>query len=383
MIVIKWAKSIPRSAATLKAGAGKSYLVQFIIAALGLNPQTDVCFAAPTGKAAQVLKKRGNPNAMTLHKLLYKARQNKSGQYRFVPRIELENEYKLIIVDEVSMVPPNIWKQLLKHRIPVIALGDIGQLPPVSPDGDNGVLANPHVTLTQIMRQGEGNEIIDFATYIRQGSNARYYKGRNQQVMVISQQELTTGHYLWANQILCAKNDTRIQGNLMKRQLLGRDADKPNQEDLIISLKNHWNFASINGEPLINGSIGKILDYEVTTVHYPSYIYSEPYQLMLADLETEDGDIFKGVPIDYNCLLTGNKTLTDKQEMLLKKEKEYEIPFEMNYSYFATVWKFQGDQANKVLLFEENFPFDADTHRRYMYTGATRAVEKLVVVTNK
>ena len=55
-------------------GTGKSTLVKFIISALGndgINPDTDVCYTAYTGKAAEVLRKKGNPNAMTLHKLLY------------------------------------------------------------------------------------------------------------------------------------------------------------------------------------------------------------------------------------------------------------------------------------------------------------------------
>ena len=56
------------------AGTGKSTLVKFIIAALGscgIDPDVDVCYAAFTGKAAQVLMKKGNLNVSTLHKLLF------------------------------------------------------------------------------------------------------------------------------------------------------------------------------------------------------------------------------------------------------------------------------------------------------------------------
>ena len=41
------------------AGSGKSTLVQFIIQALGIPP-FDVCYIAYTGKAALVLKEKGN-----------------------------------------------------------------------------------------------------------------------------------------------------------------------------------------------------------------------------------------------------------------------------------------------------------------------------------
>lgn len=365
------------------AGSGKTSTLKFIIAALGLNPDTDVCFACPTGKAAQVLKRKGNPNAMTLHKLLYYASQDKkTGKYSFKPRKSIDH-YKLICVDEISMVPAQIWRQLLTHRIPVLALGDDAQLPPpVSSTEDNGVLATPHARLTEIMRQAEGNEIIDLATHIRLGNPLSTYKCLNQQVQIISKNDLVTGHYTWADQILCATNKTRIEGNKLKRQILGFNPDKPCIDDSIISLKNHWDFMSDNEEPLINGSIGKILDYEVTNFHFPRYIYDGIYQLMLADIEMEDGDIFREVPIDYQCLITGKKTLSDKQEAQLKNNKKLDmsLPFEMNYSYFCTCHRAQGDEWSKVLVFEENFPFEKNMHQRWVYTACTRAASRLVIV---
>ena len=60
------------------AGTGKSTLIKFIIAALGLAPE-QVCYVAYTGKAAQVLKQKGCPNPITAHKLLYKAKPMPNG----------------------------------------------------------------------------------------------------------------------------------------------------------------------------------------------------------------------------------------------------------------------------------------------------------------
>ena len=37
------------------AGSGKSTLIKFIISALGVNPEEEVCYVAFTGKAATVL----------------------------------------------------------------------------------------------------------------------------------------------------------------------------------------------------------------------------------------------------------------------------------------------------------------------------------------
>lgn len=380
--VERFARNEPYTVLAGPAGSGKSATLKFIISALGLDPEEDVCYATPTGKAAQVLKKRGNPNAMTLHKLLYKAQQDKNGKYFFVPRDELEVFSQLICVDEVSMVDSRIWNQLLRHHIPVLAMGDHHQLPSLFPEYDPKVLEHPHAVLTEIMRQEKGNEIIDLATHVRFGNPISTYNCREEQVKIISYNDLVTGHYTWADQILCATNETRSWGNILKREILGFDPNRPCEGDSIISLKNHWDFLSTNEEPLINGSIGKILDYEINSIYLPRYIYEGRYNLMIADIQMDDGEIFRNVPIDYDCLMTGKKTLNDKQEMQLRKSKKWEmdVPFEMNFSYFATVWKYQGDQADKILLFEEGFPFDKETHRRYLYTGITRAVQKCVIV---
>lgn len=52
------------------AGTGKSTLVKFIIAAMGVK-EDNVRYIAYTGKAANVLKNKGCAGAMTAHKLLY------------------------------------------------------------------------------------------------------------------------------------------------------------------------------------------------------------------------------------------------------------------------------------------------------------------------
>jgi len=40
-------------------------------------------------------------------------------------------DVKLIIVDEASMVNYDIWQDLLSFNLPILAIGDHGQLPPI------------------------------------------------------------------------------------------------------------------------------------------------------------------------------------------------------------------------------------------------------------
>ena len=77
------------------AGSGKTTLVQFIIEALGVD-LNEVAYAAFTGKAAEVLRQKGCPNACTVHKLLYKARPLSNGKFVFTKRDVLD--YKVVVV---------------------------------------------------------------------------------------------------------------------------------------------------------------------------------------------------------------------------------------------------------------------------------------------
>lgn len=85
-------------------------------------PPERVAYITPTGKAAEVLRKNGNPNAMTAHKLLYYSKKKSDGSFEFKPRESID--YDIIVVDEVSMININIWNRLLSHNKYIIASGD-------------------------------------------------------------------------------------------------------------------------------------------------------------------------------------------------------------------------------------------------------------------
>ena len=110
------------------AGTGKSTLVKFIIEAIDVE-SSKVAYASYTGKAAEVLRKKGNPNAMTLHRLLYDSFPREGGGF-FKKRKEYL-EYSIVVVDEVSMVPKTMINLLMKHKVYILFLGDPFQLPQI------------------------------------------------------------------------------------------------------------------------------------------------------------------------------------------------------------------------------------------------------------
>lgn len=363
------------------AGSGKSTLVKFIISALQI-PEDEVCYVAYTGKAATVLQQKGCPNAMTAHKLLYWASPTPSGKFIFKPKVKFEEYYQIIVVDEISMLPKTMWELLLRHRIYILALGDPEQLPPVDKDEDNHVLDTPHVFLDEIMRQAQESEIIRLSMHVREGNPVETFAAAGEQVKIFSPREIVGGMYGWADQILCATNAKRVEINNFVRSQKGYPLGEPQIGDKIISLRNHWDITSQTGDwALTNGTIGVINNFTVDKVSFPFYIGADPIDYMRTEIDLEDNDKFLGIPIDYKCLATGQLSLTSKQIYLINKNDNLpDAPYEFAYAYAITTHKAQGSEWDKVLVFEEGFPFVKDEHRRWLYTAVTRAKEKLVLI---
>lgn len=304
-----------------------------------------------------------------------------NGTYKFVPRTFLEKPYKVIVVDEISMLPKSMWDLLLSHNIYILAAGDPGQLSPVDKNSDNHVLDNPHIFLNEIMRQAQDSEIIRLSMWIRDGKPLSNFPCQDEQVKLFSKTEVVSGMYDWADQILCATNSKRNEINSFIRKQKGYGIE-PEAGDKIISLRNHWDYFSSTGSwALTNGSIGTIGYFYTEEYNLPRYISSNPVKYMFTDIELEDGDKFNMTPIDYLSLTTGIPALDNRQSYLLSKNNNYPMPpFDFAYAYAITVHKAQGSEWDKVLVCEESFPFDSEEHIKWLYTAITRAKEKLVII---
>jgi exodeoxyribonuclease-5 len=242
------------------AGSGKSTIIRYAVDALGV-PEEKVAYVAYTGKAANVLKNKGCVNSTTAHKLLYYARQTKNGNFVFTPKKTLDEDYEVLVVDEVSMLPQEMWYQLISHGVYVIAAGDPGQLSPPK-DETNTVLEQPHVFLDEILRQAQESAIIRLSMHVREGKDFRTFESVPGEVKIIPHKYLFHQEderlcQLQASQILCGTNAIRFEINANVRKMLGK-GEEPDPDDKIIGLKNHWTKASTDGNALTNGAIGTI-----------------------------------------------------------------------------------------------------------------------------
>lgn len=360
------------------AGTGKSTLINFIIAALEVNPEDEVAYITFTGKASEVLREKGCPNAMTVHKLLYYSKQMPNGKFFYRPRPSLEKDYKVIVVDEVSMLPKDMWDLLLTHGIYVIACGDPFQIPPIDKNQDNGILNNPHIFLDEVMRQAKESDIICLSMDIREGKKINPFKGNDTQVF--NKKDLCDGMYFWADQILVSTNKSRHDINSYIRDDLGRGFE-PEINDKVICLRNCWDTLSEKQcDPLINGSIGTISAMHMESIDYIIMGQKVTVPVLVTDLITSN-DEYKNLHIDYTALTTGEKFFNPRQEYVIRKNKQNpELPIEFNFGYAITGHRAQGSQWNKVLVLEESFPFDRIEHARWLYTTVTRAAEKLTLI---
>lgn len=349
------------------AGTGKTTLVHFIIQELGLH-ENQVVFVAYTGKAALVLKQKGNKNAMTAHKLLYHSEELPDGTYRHTPRVKLEKKYSLVVVDEASMLPQKMIDLLLSHHVHTIFLGDPAQLSPI--DGKQTILDNPHIFLDEIVRQALDNPIVKLSMQIRNGKRLRY-DSDDKRCRVMHRDKVSDKLLIGADQIICGKNKTRHELNDYMRHLILRDkyTKEPVDGDKVICLKNHWNQINSVGNELVNGTIGTLKNVYITDKH--------PYEkVVLADFVSDDGGIYKDLMIDYNLIVNGEPTVNSEN---WQRFSGYPKPLEFTFGYVITCHKAQGSQYDRVVVFDEAFG-KFDEQMCWKYTACTRAIKQLVMI---
>lgn len=351
------------------AGTGKTSCIKYIIDTINID-ESEVAFTSYTGKAVQVLKNQGFKNTMTTHQLMYKAKRLPNGSFAFTKRGTLNGSPKLVIVDEISMLPLEMWEQLLTYKIHVICLGDPFQLPPIKQEHD--ILNHPHIFLNEIHRQAKDNEIIYNSMLVRKGETLPFFQGENMEV--ISSSKLTQEKVMSVDQVLCATNKTRLNFNHKIRKILGYD-EEITDGDRIICTQNYWRmFSTSLDNPLINGTIG--------VIQHPFVRMSNHFgKVILGNFVSDEFDHYTGLELDWMFLHHEQPCITFKEAKRYNIKWDH-VPLYFSFAYAITCHKAQGSQWDSVLITEERFPFSAEEHARWLYTAITRASKKCIVARN-
>jgi exodeoxyribonuclease-5 len=380
----EWLKNKDRPVFKLSgyAGTGKTTLAKHLAATVNGK----VIFAAYTGKAASVMRRKGCTDATTLHRTLYvpksksrarlqeleqklieteeddpsreslvkeikKERENVA-RPAFELKEELEARYaSLIVIDECSMVDGKIGSDLIALGVPILALGDPGQLGPVRGQSffDN---ENPDFMLEEIHRQAADSPIIKLATAVRLGKELEL--GEYGTSAVIAQGSI--GDRLTETvQILCGFNNTVKATNNYMRRKYGRKSELPEVGDKMVCLKNNHDLGVLNGT--IWHVVEPVVEFEDDSV--------------VSVLKSEDD----GTVVSAECYRPA-----------FNNPKETMPPQGLNsfcYGYSLTVHKSQGSQWPQVIVLDESKGMAGFCEpAKFLYTAITRAVDRVTIVKN-
>jgi exodeoxyribonuclease V len=125
--VVRWLRARDKPIYRLfgYAGTGKTTLAKHLAA----HADGSVLFAAYTGKAAHVMRKKGCHDASTLHSLIYRCIETEDGPLFVLNHDSPLARATLLIIDECSMVDAQLADDILSFRVPVLVLGGPAQLP--------------------------------------------------------------------------------------------------------------------------------------------------------------------------------------------------------------------------------------------------------------
>lgn len=339
------------------AGTGKTTTVREIIERIRKKSEkrVRVSYCAFTGRASQILASKidlqDGDTCSTIHALIYQP-VVKDGRIRGWKRVD-KLDADLLVVDEASMVDKFIFADLEKFGIPILAVGDHGQLPPVN--GDFNLMEKPDIRLEKIHRQAEGNPIIGVSMIARkqgkipigdygQGVEKRSYKSLFQ---VLDETFDPNAVYL------CAFNTTRCILNRFYRQKMRVKASEPIKGEKVICLKNNREAGIFNG---MTGVIEEIA--------------AEGRELYKVKIKMDGGATYDGYISRFQFGQREVPKFWDTKEM----------GDLFDWGYAMTTHKAQGSQARKVILIEERGRWDDDYHAKWLYTSATRAQEELLIL---
>ena len=330
------------------AGTGKTTLARHLAAGI----DGEVKYAAFTGKAALVMRRKGCGGASTIHSLIYRPLESNEE----TPSFELWDDApvskaKLIVIDECSMVDAELGRDLMSFGVPVLVLGDPAQLPPVQ-GGGYFTEAEPDAMLTEVHRQAFDNPIVRLSMAVRAGE--RLQPGDYGDTQVVRRDALDPQRVIDAEQVLVGRNATRRAYNMRMRERRGYEGALPAAGDKLVCLRNN------RKKGLFNGSLWSVKQAPTTRK-----------QILKMRLTPEDfGSRTVVVSVRPECF-TG---AIEKLDWQLRKRYD-----EFDFGYVLTVHKSQGSQWDDVVLFDESFAFP-EARARWLYTGITRAAKRLTVV---
>ena len=307
-------------------------------------------------------------------------------------KLSAQPPFELIVVDEASMVHAGMAEDLESYKIPIIYVGDHGQLPPIGGKGNK--MAHPDLRLETIHRQATDNPIILLADEVRQtglvspDTIARF--GSDKRVLFSKRAHLNDHMQDFARRASDTMRTSLVCGNTPEgtsgfaaicrtnamRLALNRQVRKYRQGghydtavqngDYVIALKNK--------PPIFNGMRGiveQVLGRDPITTHLHVRFDDLPHtcEMFACNFQFNRERTF-GNALE---MATAAKAAGIDASTISKWGSL------IDYGYAMTCHKAQGSQFGTVLVYPDGRmdPNEDDT-KRWLYTAITRAKSHLI-----
>lgn len=303
---------------------------------------------------------------------------------RYLRRERLDRTYKLIVIDEASMVSDDMLAALKSYGIPILAVGDHKQLQPVGATGS--LMRDPDFRLETIHRQAAGNPIIALSARIRATGDIDDALDDGEAFTIIAQRNLndwiakrftparlqadpTTAAGIMSTVLVAWTNKARVGLNYDVRAALGLGRhDAPTKGEALICLKN--------AAPIYNGMRGVLRsdamqagDAEGKAPKFKVTVdFTEDNQVAENILVSED-QFFQEKTIDYDKACGMGVSMAQLGGLY-------------DFGYGLTCHKMQGSQAAEVGVVVEGYMsrMPKEDRTRWLYTACTRAASRLTVI---
>lgn len=402
------------------AGVGKTFLVNELIKALATKiPLSRKIFcSAPTNKAVAVVKEkvdeRVNLEFTTVHSALKvkKAIDYKTGAISFKPYFSEKypplKGVSLLIIDESSMLNTELLGYIETHasknNTVVIFIGDQKQLNPVGEEISPVFAADyPEVELTEIIRQGAGNPIIDLSrdlesmvSKVDNRVDDQGYIFSNNLGQVVETLAAVNGtddlkYLAWTNKEVDLINKMvrlRIYGPSPSKVELGETLvfNEPYKEEYYTNQEIKVETVEVREKEFSYPS-GKTKGlFEKLTVFSPIKLkyYSINKKMSEVTMQMEDNIIV----IHEESQAVYDKLLKDLAKMCIARVIDW-VDFykfkegfaDMKYNHAITVHKSQGSTYKQAIVNIKNIGLNKNrTERsRLLYTAITRASKLLIL----
>jgi hypothetical protein len=400
------------------SGTGKTFLVSKIIEALLFkNKWLKIAITAPTNKAVRVLKNISSISEdservdfITLHSLLglkrtitYEGKE----EYKALLGAGDINDYKVVLVDEVSMLDNELYETLRfqaeMNKITLIFIGDRGQIPPVN--GGESILFNSllnnNFNLTKIIRQASGNPIITLAESIRTNKGFKndtildennngivFMKIKTEQPLL--EKYFKSKHFnedpnfvkvlAWTNSAVDYYN------NMIRKMIYGDDCGRLCVGEKMVCNKPITN--SKNQTILNNNDEFEVLDFTLkrenrsyTFWYYEVKIKCEGKELKIKILAEKSESAFKEEAEKMKNLAVKARPM-QRRNAWSKYYRLLERYADVKYNYALTVHKSQGSTFDNVIVINCDIDRIKNNKERnkLLYTAITRAKNKLFMI---